>query len=233
MTLQQLKKKLGDIKLLGFVKTHRKGDTGIGKTLEDLLGIKENNIPLPDIGEVAELKAYRKNATSMLTLFTLEPRPKGGDRDRTLLDNFGYSKRENKRSKELHSTLSCKRYNNQGLKLKVEKDKVRVVGRGKRLNIYWDMKDLERKFEAKLPALVYALADSKEVKGVEHFHFNEAYFLEGFDFAHFKNMVKKDAIVVDFRMYYRPNGSVRNHGTGFRVKIKQLYNCFDEKVKLI
>lgn len=233
MTLTQLKKKLKNIKSLGFVKTHRKGDTGIGKTLEDLLGIKENNISLPDIGEIAELKAYRKSAVSMLTLFTLEPRPKGGDRDRTLLDNFGYSKRENGRSKELHSTLSCKRYNNQGLKLKVEKDKVRVVGRGKRLNIYWDMKDLESKFEAKLPALVYALADSKEVKGVEHFHFNEAYFLEGFDFTHFKNMVKKDAIVVDFRMYYRPNGSVRNHGTGFRVKIKQLYNCFDEKVKLI
>jgi len=181
MTLNQLKKKLKEIKSLGFVKTHRTGDTGIGKTLEDLLGIKENNIPLPDIGEIAELKAYRKSALSMLTLFTLEPRPKGGDRDRVLLDNFGYSKRENGRSKELHSTLSCKRYNNQGLKLKVEKDKVRVVGRGRRLNIYWDMEDLEKKFEAKLPALVYALADSIEIKGAEHFHFNEAYFLEGFD----------------------------------------------------
>ncbi|OIP64875.1 hypothetical protein AUK15_02835 [Candidatus Nomurabacteria bacterium CG2_30_43_9] len=233
MTLQELKKKLSGIKTLGFVKTHRKGDTGIGKTLEDLLGIKENNIPLPDIGEIAELKAYRKSAVSMLTLFTLEPQPKGGDRDRTLLDGFGYSKRDNGRSKELHSTLSCKRYNNQGLKLKVEKDKVRVVGKSKRLNIYWDMEDLKRKFEAKLPALVYALADCKEIKGVEHFHFNEAYFLEGFDFEHFKNMVKKDYIVVDFRMYYRPDGSVRNHGTGFRVKIKQLYNCFDTKVGLI
>jgi hypothetical protein len=233
MTLSELKIKLKGIKALGFVKTHRKGDTGIGKTLEDLLGIKENNIPLPDIGEIAELKAYRKSALSMLTLFTLEPRPKGGDRDRVLLDNFGYSKRENGRSKELHSTLSCKRYNNQGLKLKVEKDKVRVVGKGRRLNIYWDMEDLEKKFEAKLPALVYTLADSKEIKGVEHFHFKEAYFLEGFDFEHFKSMVKKDAIVVDFRMYYRPNGSVRNHGTGFRVKIKQLYNCFEEKVNLI
>ncbi|PIX56972.1 MAG: glycosyl hydrolase, partial [Candidatus Yonathbacteria bacterium CG_4_10_14_3_um_filter_43_12] len=105
MTLQELKKKLSGIKTLGFVKTHRKGDTGIGKTLEDLLGIKENNIPLPDIGEIAELKAYRKSAVSMLTLFTLEPQPKGGDRDRTLLDGFGYSKRDNGRSKELHSTL--------------------------------------------------------------------------------------------------------------------------------
>jgi hypothetical protein len=233
MTLPELKRKLRAIQALGFIKTHRTGDTGIGKTLEDLLGIKENNIPLPDIGEIAELKAYRKSATSMLTLFTLEPRPKGGDRDRVLLDSFGYSKRDNGRSKELHSTLSCKRYNNQGLKLKVEKDKVRVVGKGRRLNIYWDMEDLQKKFEAKLPALVYALADCKEVRGVEHFHFNQAFFLEGFDFDHFKSLVKKDAIVVDFRMFYRPNGSVRNHGTGFRVKIKQLYNCFDTKVELI
>lgn len=233
MTLPELKRKLKGIKALGFVKTHRKGDTGIGKTLEDLLGIKENNIPLPDIGEIAELKAYRKSAVSMLTLFTLEPQPKGGDRDRTLLDGFGYSKRDNGRAKELHSTLSCKRYNNQGLKLKVEEDKVRVVGKSKRLNIYWDMGNLKQKFEAKLPALVYVSVDCKEIKGVEHFHFNEAYFLEGFDFEHFKNMVRKDYIVVDFRMYYRPDGSVRNHGTGFRVKIKQLYNCFDTKVGLL
>ncbi len=233
MTLNQLKKKLRKISLLGFVKTHRAGDTGIGKTLEDLLGIKENNIPLPDIGEIAELKAYRKSTLSMLTLFTLEPKPKGGNRDRVLLNNFGYSKRENGRSKELHSTLSCKRYNNQGLKLKIEKDKVRIVGKGKRLNVYWDMKDLEKKFEAKLPALVYVLAMSKKIKGVEHFHFSEAYFLEGFNFEHFKGMIRKDAIVVDFRMYYRPNGSVRNHGTGFRVKIKHLYNCFGKKIRMI
>jgi len=233
MTLDELKKKLKAIKALGFVPTHRAGDTGIGKTLEDLLGIKENNIPLPDIGEIAELKSYRSSALSMLTLFTLEPQPMGGDRDRTLLDTFGYSKRDNGRTKELHTTLSCKKYNAQGLKLKVEKDKVRVVGKDKRLNIYWDINDLRKKFEAKIPALVYALADSKEINGIENFHFNQAYFLEGFDFEHFTNMVKKDAIVVDFRMHYRPNGSVRNHGTGFRVKIKQLYNCFDTKVELL
>lgn len=233
MTLQELKRKLRAIQSLGFVKTHRTGDTGVGKTLEDLLGIKENNIPLPDIGEIAELKAYRKNATSMLTLFTLEPRPKGGDRDRVLLDNFGYSKRENDRPKELHSTLSCKRYNNQGLKLGIENDKVRVIGKGRRLNIYWDTVDLQKKFEEKIPALVYVLADCKEIRGTEHFHFAQAFLLEGFNFNHFKSLVKKDAIVVDFRMFYRPSGSVRNHGTAFRVKIKQLYNCFDTKVELI
>lgn len=233
MNLEQLKRKLRKIKKMGFVKTHRTGNTGIGKTLEDLLGIKENNIPLHDIAGVAELKAYRSRATSMLTLFTLEPLPVGGNRDRFLLDNFGYSKRDNGRAKELHSTLLCKRYNNQNLKLSVEKDKVRVVGKGKRLNIFWDMKSLEKKFLDKLPALVYVLAGSKMLNGAEFFHFNEAYFLSGFDFASFKKMVKKDYVVVDFRMFYKPNGQVRNHGTGFRVKIKKLYVCFKDKVKLL
>ena len=233
MDLSTLKKELQKIKKLGFVPTHRTGDTGIGKTLEDLLNIKENNIPLHDIAGVAELKAYRKSAKSMLTLFTLEPLPKGGDRDRMLLDNFGYSKRDNGRSKELHSTLSCKRYNNQSLKLSVSGDKIRVQGKSKRLNIYWDMESVQKKFGNKLPALVYVLAESKEIKGKEHFHFNEAYLLRGFDFDLFKKMVKKDQIVVDFRMYYRPNGSVRNHGTGFRIKINKLYNCFRNKDRLI
>lgn len=233
MNLNTLKKELQRVKKLGFVPTHRVGDTGIGKTLEDLLHIKENNMPLHDIKGVAELKAYRRNAKSMLTLFTLEPLPKGGDRDRMLLDNFGYSKRADDRSKELHSTLSSKRYNNQSLKLSVSGDKIRVQGKDKRLNIYWNMKSVQKKFGDKLPALVYALADTKEIRGKEYFHFNEAYLLSDFDFELFKKMVKKDQIVVDFRMYYRPNGSVRNHGTGFRVKINKLYNCFRGKVRLV
>lgn len=233
MNLKILKKKLKEIEQQGFIKTHRAGDTGIGKTLEDLLGIQENNIPLPDISGVAELKTCRKDATSMLTLFTLEPLPKGGNRDRLLLDGFGYSKRDNQRSKELHSTLSCKKYNNQGLKLSVEKDKIRVKGRGRRLNIYWDMESVEKKFHNKLPALVYVFAGRKIIDDTEHFHFNRAYFLTGFDFDLFKKMVKKDNIVVDFRMYYKPNGSVRNHGTAFRVKTNKLCNAFTTKIKLI
>jgi len=233
MTIEELKRRLRRIEKLKFVPTHRIGDTGIGKTLEDLLEIKENNIPLCDIGTIAELKAYRKDASSMLTLFTLEPKPKGGDRDRFLLNNFGYSKRDNKRSKELHSTVTCKRYNAQNLKLAVRKDRISVVGKGRRINIYWDIEILRQKFDEKLPALVYVLANKKIIKGKEAFHFNEAYFLSGFDFDLFKKMVKKDFIVADFRMYYRPNGSVRNHGTGFRVKISRLYGCFKNKVRLI
>ena len=45
---------------MGWIPTHRQGPTGIGKTLEDLLGIVENNIDEPDFGEY-ELKSCRIN----------------------------------------------------------------------------------------------------------------------------------------------------------------------------
>lgn len=50
--IQEYKK----IVAMGWIKTHRSGPTGIGKTLEDLLGITENNIDGPDFGDY-ELKS--------------------------------------------------------------------------------------------------------------------------------------------------------------------------------
>ena len=44
-----------------WIPSHRTHDTGIGKTLEDLLGIPENNFPGPN-GERVELKSMRKNS---------------------------------------------------------------------------------------------------------------------------------------------------------------------------
>ena len=79
MTLSQLIDKLKQIKEKGFTATHRVNDTGIGKTLEDLLDVKENNLRLPDIGEI-ELKAKRIESQSMLTLATKSPEPKGVNR---------------------------------------------------------------------------------------------------------------------------------------------------------
>ncbi len=69
MTLEEVRKKLSEIKEMGYVRTLRKGPTGIGHTLEKLLGIKENNISTPDLGKI-ELKAQRENHTGMTTLIT-------------------------------------------------------------------------------------------------------------------------------------------------------------------
>ena len=58
----------------GWIKSCRNvhNDGAIGNTLEDLLGISENNLPLPNAAEW-ELKTQRKNTSALLTLFHLEP----------------------------------------------------------------------------------------------------------------------------------------------------------------
>jgi hypothetical protein len=60
------------IKEMGWIQTHRSGPTGVGKTLEDLLGIPENNLDQPDFGDY-ELKSCRIDSQSMLTMFTRAP----------------------------------------------------------------------------------------------------------------------------------------------------------------
>lgn len=86
MNFHELIKKLKSIKEMGYVKTHRTGNTGIGKTLEDLLEITENNVPGPNAAMI-ELKSARKNVSSMLTLFTKSPLPARANS--ILLEKFG------------------------------------------------------------------------------------------------------------------------------------------------
>ena len=119
MNLKTLVKKLLIIREKGFVKTHRAHDTGIGKTMEDLLHIKENNLQLPDVGEI-ELKAKRIDSGSMLTIATKSPLPKGVNK--ILFEKYKYRDKEGKFS--LHSTVCGSRKNRQGLRVVFKGDKL-------------------------------------------------------------------------------------------------------------
>ena len=51
-TKQDLISKLKEISQSGWILNARKGNAGgVGNTLEDLLGIKENNLPIPNAAE--------------------------------------------------------------------------------------------------------------------------------------------------------------------------------------
>ena len=70
MRLSELKSRLLTIRDEGFVQTRRKGPTGVGFTLESLLELSENNLPIPDIGGRVEVKATRSIRNNLITLFT-------------------------------------------------------------------------------------------------------------------------------------------------------------------
>jgi hypothetical protein len=73
---EDLIRKLQGIRKRGFIPNARKGNAGgVGNTLEDLLGIQENNLPIPNAAEW-ELKCQRKDTTSLITLFHMEPSPR-------------------------------------------------------------------------------------------------------------------------------------------------------------
>ena len=71
----EVKSELIRIRESGFVPNRREGNHGgIGNTLEDLLGIEENNLPIPNAAEW-ELKCQKIGTTSLTTLFHVEPSP--------------------------------------------------------------------------------------------------------------------------------------------------------------
>ncbi len=229
--IQDLKK----IKKQGFVKTHRSGNTGIGKTLEDLLGIEENNIAGPD-GHQTELKSTRKGSSSKITLFTKSPMPK--KINTKLLEKFGHPT-DNGR-KKLHVTISAVSKgsccNKEGFKINVHDDIIEIShsGYGSMPAPYWERQNLEKKFNRKYPKnLLYVKADHRGKGKKEEFHFNEAWLMHGFGFDSFVKLLNKGKIVVEIRIGQYPNGRPHDHGTGFRVMPDNLDLCFTYRKKVL
>lgn len=219
-----------EIKGMGFVESRRRGDTGIGKTLEDLLGITENNIAGPDFGTF-ELKSGRKNSVSMLTLFTKSPQPYGINKE--LLRVFGYESRKRAfDDKELHVTVDSIRPNSVGLKLIVKSNRL-YIGNNRGVEAYYDENRLRDAFERKYHRLIYVSAEHRRRGGIESFWFNEAYLLDGFSFRNFSKLIREGKIKVDIRIGHYPDGRVHDHGTAFRVLPRYLPECFDRIERII
>jgi hypothetical protein len=76
ITSEELIAEFKRITAMGWIENARKGNNGgIGNTLEDLLGISENNLPIPNASEW-ELKSQHLGTTALTTLFHVEPSPR-------------------------------------------------------------------------------------------------------------------------------------------------------------
>lgn len=253
MEYPEFRRKLERIIKMGYVPSHRENDTGVGKTLEDLLDLKENNICGPDFSK-HELKSGRKDSSSMLTLITKAPKPKAVNN--VFRETYGHPMNSNESSdykqvtltgqvvknsrcfgadKELHSTFDALRYNKQGFKLAVNSDKI-IIENPQGIEAYWDKTTLKEAFEKKYHKLAYVLANNKTENGQELFWYNEAYLLDGFGFKTFSELVKEGVIKADFRLgHYRTGplaGRRHDYGTGFRVPPKYLPRCFAKIEKI-
>lgn len=230
----ELIKKLKLIKEMSYINTHRAGNTGIGKTLEDLLEIKENNLSISN-GTDIELKSARKNTSSMLTLFTKSPLPQKANT--ILLKKFGYESRRGNKKKELHTTVNAIKYNQlkgqPGFKIDIKEDRINLISTQKEILGYWDKETLNKSFEKKIPELLYVKADTIGKGENEKFWFNEAWLLRGFDFNNFLNLIRESVILIDIRLGQYPDGRPHDHGTAFRVLPDKLELCFKYRERII
>lgn len=218
----------------GYIKTHRNADTGVGKTLEDKLGIKENNIPGPDAVGV-ELKAVRSDSGSLTTLFTKEP-PRGNDYrpfwSQEMVRELGYI--DDKGREALKVTIRPNKPNNRGFYLDYTEDTVIIAHEDKGSCGIYPIDWLQEKFEEKFPQLVMVFADTEKRDGYEYFHYNQAYHLDGFDGNEFLNLMREGVITVDLRMHLKETGANRNRGTAWRIKDEsELDRAFADRTPLL
>lgn len=237
-SLELFIKKFTVITKMGWIKTHRAGPTGIGKTLEDLLGIKENNIQGPDF-DTYELKSMRQNANSMLTLITKTPdTPKANT---ILRKTFGYSSGHYDNDEQvLHATLSTNHFSpiaNTGNSLKIacDDDNINIISQDGKVEAQYKITSLISKLNSKYNNnhFVLARADSRGQGADEEFKFTEAYLLDGFDADGIINLIKNGKIFVDLRIgqYHHGNnkGKTHDHGTGFRIFERDYHLIFNKK----
>jgi len=233
MNLMELRRKLQSIRDRGFVPSLRRGPTGVGYTLEILLGVSESNLPLPDVGRV-EIKATRKNSQSLITLFTFN-RNVWCLPQQEVIRRFGYQNSKGRLA--LKNTFFYGRPTHQGLVLGINASsgKIFLVDsmRGENIAI-WDLYLIVGKFISKLEKVLFVLADTrKSEEEKELFHYNKAYLLSNPEPRKFIDGFKDGIIGIDLRMHLMRSGRVRNRGTAFRVRESELFRLYGKRVELI
>lgn len=189
---EELIEKFKEIYAMGWIENKRgKNDGAVGNTLEDLLEIPENNLPIPNAAEW-ELKAQRATTSSLLTMFHIEPSPTAMTIvPNILLPKYGWShseagKKYPEGEKSFRATLNASSFTDRGFKVNVNdkeskveiifdstktderhKDWVKIVeeraGHLGNFDIvpYWGFDDLFHKAGTKLKNCFYVRADVK------------------------------------------------------------------------
>jgi hypothetical protein len=221
MNLDEFIKRLKALKAMGYVKSMRKGPTGIGFTFESYVGIKENNLALPDI-EGFEIKAHRNGSDNLITLFTF-------NRGAWIMNPIDavkkYGTKDKNGRKGLYFTMS-RSVNSAGLYLDIDAHYVSVKHIDGNEIAKWSFDDIAEQFKKKIPGLILIHANVEMRNETEWFNFYSAKLLNGTTPEKLKQCIMDGTVLIDLRLHDKGT-MARNHGTGFRVYESQLEKVFE------
>ena len=236
-----------EVKALGWVESHRRNNTGIGKTFEDYVGVVENNLDEPDLFGY-EIKAHRGESQSYVTLFTKSPSiPKRGA-NKYLNDNFGVPYDENPDLHRLHTSMFANDYNTFMGKLSFrlindrENERITIGVYDLQHNlidssVHYTYESLRKIFVQKLANLFYVTANRRFNKiGNEEFEFIKAEIYTNPSFENFLDMIDAGEIMFDIRIgsyqYGKNYGKPHDHGSGFRIREYMLPKLYATKKEI-
>ena len=239
---------------MGWIENYRgKNDGAVGNILEDLLGIKENNLPIPNAAEW-ELKSQRGNTSSLTTIFHSEPSPRAiRFIPQLLLPCYGWEhkqagKKYPSTEMSFRQTIHAGTYSDRGFIVKIDKkeEKIKISFNAQKVatkhNLwlnrikkdvgikelapqpYWGFDDLASTAGTKLLNCFYVQAEVKKINGKEYFHYNKVLMLQKFNFENFLEELKNGNILIDFDAR-----TGHNHGTKFRMR----KNCLPKLYKKV
>ncbi len=237
--IQEYKK----VKALGWVKSNRKNNTGIGKTFEDYIGVVENNLEEPDLAGF-EIKSHRAEASSYVTLFTKAPDfPRQANA--YLNNRFGTPYDENPSLNKLHTSMFATKYNtyegNYSFRL-INDRAARVL----KIGVYdinthqliddragYSYESLDNVLRKKLKNLFYVSAERRYNGLTEEFYFNHAEIYTNPSLGKLMELIDKGLIMYDIRMgSYQSGpkyGMPHDHGSGFRILEHNIHLLYETK----
>ena len=230
--LVSLVKKLELIKKKQFVKSLRKNSTGIGYTLETLLGIKENRISDSDWGDI-EIKTMRESSNSDISLFVINPYYFNISNDSDFIEKYGYP---NFNDPEILSFVQTIKFNNRNkrgwqLNLDNEDEKLLIINFDEYVGEI-PFFSIRQKLKLKMQKLVSVSAKVKKVEEIEYFNYNNAFYHENCRFDNFLDAIRVGSISLNPRMRKLPNGKVTKNGTAFRIKRNEFNAIFNKNIRL-
>jgi len=252
LSKEQLIDKLDAIRKTGWIANARPGNVGgVGNTLEDLLGIIENNLPIPNAAEW-ELKCQRMGTSSLTTLFHMEPSPRAYKFvPKMLLPYYGWKHASIPGEMSFRQTLNGLSSTDRGFKVVVDRNARKVLisfnasavdprhsewlkSVDERIGLgqldpqpYWGFDDLFHKAATKLLNCFYVRAEVKREHGREYFWYKEIIILQKFSLHNFLKAIEGARVLVDFDAR-----TGHNHGTKFRLRQDSLPDLYDEATRI-
>lgn len=235
------KKKFDYIKDMGWIRSMRKGPTGIGYTFEQLLGKDEDFFSIPDFRSI-EIKTQRSSSNYDITLFNAAPDGENLFEVKRIYDKYGHYSANDKKNKVLKNCAVANKLSNVGIWYKfglivsdIDK-KVYLCVYDKNnvlidMQSYWSYYYLKERIYTKLKYLAFIEAENKSINGIEYYKYSKLSFYKLKSFDTFINLIKAGIITITFKIDVFKSGKrigqVHDHGTGFSINKNNLSMLYD------